>query len=95
MTGQEADFDEGLDFDCFLVTGFLEEVAPSKARSASSNLRGLRESGFSLAMAHSTRSAAILTKTHSHGHIVRGHFLPLILGEEGQPVSRSLPTSAA
>ena len=40
MTGQEADFDEGLDFDCFLVTGFLEEGALSRARIASSNLSG-------------------------------------------------------
>lgn len=77
MTGQEADFDEGLDFDCFLVTGFFEEGAPSNARSASSNFSGLSEIGFSLAIAHSTRSTAILTKPHASGHSMGSHFLPL------------------
>ena len=50
MTGQEADFDEGLDFDCFLVTGFLEEVAFNIARSASSNFIGLRDIGLDRAI---------------------------------------------
>ena len=50
MTGQEADFDEDLDFDRFGMTGFFEAVDPSKAFSASSNFNGFSEIGFSLAM---------------------------------------------
>ena len=50
MTSQEADFDEDLDFDCFLVTGFLEAVAPSKTFRASSKLSGFSEMGFSFGM---------------------------------------------
>jgi len=48
MTGQEADFDEGLDFDCFLVTGFLEEVTPISAFKASSKFNGCSEIGLDL-----------------------------------------------
>lgn len=46
MTGQEADSDEGLDFDCFLVTGFKEGPAPKIACRASSNFNGLNERGL-------------------------------------------------
>lgn len=48
MTRQEADFDEGLDFDCFLVTGFSEAVTPRMACSAWSKFIGLRDIGFDL-----------------------------------------------
>ena len=56
MTGQEADFDEDLDFDCFGVTGFFETVEPNKAFNASSNFRGFSEIGFSLAILHATEN---------------------------------------
>ena len=50
MTSQEADFDAGLDFDCFLLTGFFEAVTLNTALRMSSSFSGFKEIGFALAI---------------------------------------------
>jgi hypothetical protein len=77
VTGQEADFDEDLDFDCFLLTGLFEAVDPdNRAFSASSNFRGFSEIGFSLAMLSLYRKLLGLTKYQYDSHIIGNHFYP-------------------
>jgi hypothetical protein len=46
VTGQEADFDEDLDFDRFGMTGFVEGLTFNTACNISSSLKGCREMGF-------------------------------------------------
>ena len=52
MTGQEADFDAGLDFDRFGMTGFFETVAFKTARSMSSSFIGFSDMGLALAICY-------------------------------------------
>ena len=56
MTRQEAVFDEDLDFDRFFLTRFVGEGTEIITFSTSSNFRGCRESGFALAILHSTKN---------------------------------------
>ena len=46
MTGQEADFDEDLDFDRFGMTGFFEALTFKTALRMSSSFSGLNDIGF-------------------------------------------------
>ena len=50
VTGQEADFNADLDFDCFLLTGFYKKVVPKTALRMSSSFSGFRKIGFASAI---------------------------------------------
>ena len=69
MTSQEADFDAGLDFDRFGMTGFFEAGVPTIILRMSSSFSGFREIGLALAMLSRYRKLLGLTIPYYNSHI--------------------------
>jgi hypothetical protein len=76
VTSQEADFDAGLDFDCFLLTGFFETLTFKTASRISSSFIGLSDIGLALAITTLYRILLGLTIPYYNSHIKPSHFLP-------------------
>lgn len=82
MTGQEADFDAGLDFNRFLLTGFFEAEVLRTARRISSSFIGFSEIGLALAIwSYWLLQNNTLLTAEPHSYIIHlFHFLPLVFG---------------